>query len=109
MTVDQESFVVDLANREDIRIKLPRARHILDRKRREAERAKDEYAAWFRLVDMLANIAGVPREEVDSEDDKARSDADLVVGVVERVGQPIRARDVADVLRDEGHEISNEA
>jgi hypothetical protein len=116
---DDDSLQVDLGDHTDVRAKLPRARQIVLRKEIAADEAVKERDSWRARIELLAQIAGVdPAErllerpattEPVPESPSRGSDADVVVGVVEREARTISAADLREILRQEGYELSAEA
>jgi hypothetical protein len=124
MHSDDESLIVDLTNPEDARAKLPRARQILDRKEARLRERTADVESFRRVVETLGLIAGVAGPPLDDPNDGGAETPpegstpangsvspqplDLVVSVIDRVQRPIRSRDVADMLRHDGHVIAND-
>jgi hypothetical protein len=129
-----ESLIIDFADRDDVRAKLPEARRILDEKHSALNAAQADWNDWSEFVTMLARRAGIddapephdadstaestghaspePAAESVPEIPAAGSDAaplNLVVEVVSRANRKIRAQDVTEILRQEGHELAKVA
>jgi hypothetical protein len=116
--MDTESLRVDLADMDDVRAQLPRAREILERKRIALERSQADHDSFRELVALLAKRVGVdlddsaPTDRADLAGDspQRRSDAlSAVVELVNRENRPIRARDVQEILTREGHALVGDA
>lgn len=110
-----EPLNIDFQDRADIRAKLPLAQARLDALEAALRGQVQEVEDWREYVAVLARRAelGPPEPEVaDNRPTPLSRDAqplDLVVEVVNREKRKIRAKHVGDILRSEGHEISNEA
>jgi hypothetical protein len=116
-----DSLRVDLADMDDVRAQLPRARAILARKRSALELCQADYDSFRELVGLLAKRAGMDLEETtpsadtDGETDSTdstRGRGDVLGAVVELVNReprPIRARDVKQILLGEGHVLVGDA
>jgi hypothetical protein len=116
-----DSLQINFGDVDDMRAKLPRAREILERKDAEVQRVQRSADFWRRLVETLESQ--VPDAEGDISEsesadrpdhtegqisDHAPSDVlELVVGVVNTEGRPIRALEVAKILRGRGHRLEN--
>lgn len=121
-----ESLTIDFADRDDVRAKLPQARRMLEHKERALNEAREDWEDWRAFVQMLERRAGVaetPEKEVsDGKIRVAPSETlptpeppagaakeaqplDLVVEVLNRENRKIRAQDVAEILRREGHDL----
>lgn len=109
--MDADSLRVDIADIEDVRAQLPRARAILARKRQALERCQADHDSFLELVELLAKRAGVDMEDSPQRHEPAKngsvdgtsSDVALVVAVVNRANRAIRAKTVKTMLANEGH------
>jgi hypothetical protein len=116
--MDADSLRIDLADMDDVRAQLPRARDILKRKQEALERSQKDYDSFRELVGLLARRAGVDLDDAapDAPDsgsaESARASSDVlrpVVDVVNEHGGPIRARDVKAILIRRGFEVPGDA
>lgn len=120
MTTD--SLTVDFTDRANVRAQLPHAREILERKQAAYAAMREEVTTWNDLVVLLERLAGGDGAPApaDTPDRQPAEDAppaaavapvdqplELVVEVVNRELRPIRSKDVAKILRNEGHEFEN--
>jgi hypothetical protein len=108
----QDSFNIDLANPASISEKLPEAEAILEKVQEQFSQKREELVHWQNLVTWLQAL-----ERAASGGDAVATTAQgqhltqlqaLVVGVVNREVRKIRAKDVTDTLRSEGHDISGD-
>jgi hypothetical protein len=123
------SLPVDLVNPADIRAKLPQFEQILVEREQAVREQQDELDRWRRLVAVLRGVAGVPAPAVAqggqataaenpaattgpkaaSEEAAATGRAELqalVLEAINRVGRPIRSRDLRAMLVQEGHDLN---
>jgi hypothetical protein len=121
-----ESFPIDIADRADVRAKLPRARAILTQRDRALKEALDDMESWKTLVELMEHIAGADDESDDDENTEGQASEqpepqgsppvsgpitvdfsgvetllDAVVRTVTEQNRPIRSREVAELLRGE--------
>jgi len=128
-----ESLAIDFGDLDDVRAKLPDACRILSRKHSASEAARKDWQVWDGYVKMLELRAGVSdRPEASGDAEAAAESVDrspeptdsapnvpvsaskaaplnLVVEVVNRANRKIRAQDVTEILRQEGHELAKVA
>lgn len=121
---------MDFADRDDIRAKLPMAEQILRDMERSIREQLAEFDSWKTYVELLRERVGarappppipasvLPRatppsavetasSQPDSTDQGGRPQLqDLVVDALNRVGRPIRAKDLREILLSEGHDLS---
>lgn len=126
------SFQVDFADREDIRAKLPMAEGILRDMERSITEQLAEFESWKSYVELLrtrvgasapppplhpsmapgtptppAEPASAPAATPDTNDQGGRPQLqDMVVDALNRVGRPIRAKDLREILVNEGHDLT---
>lgn len=125
------SLPVDLADRNDIRDKLPLAERILQEMEMAVREQVAELESWRELVGVLRARVGATaqppvltppstrpaspaaaQERSDPTGDPTPGRAQLqevVVNALNRVGKPTRSRDLRDILAEEGHELSTES
>jgi hypothetical protein len=116
------SLQVDLADRKDISAKLPEAERVLALMEQELEEKQRDIDSWRDLVGVLRGIVGkeahgnahVPQSAPPSAPAPALPQSyspmqDLVVGIVERENREIKAKEVAQILRSEGHELASDS
>jgi hypothetical protein len=110
------SLPVDLADRQDILAKLPEAEKILNLMERGVEDQQRELDRWRDLVGILRSIAGKPQGSAQGSRGPATATVpsaapmqDLVVEVMDREVRPLRAKEVSEILRGEGHELTSDS
>jgi hypothetical protein len=113
-----DPLIIDFADRADIRAKLPAAEgRLADLEaalREQAQEVEDwrEYVAVLKRRAELGPANTPSAAEVADAPLPSPSDLpplDLVVEIVDRENRKIRSRDVAAILRSEGHDMSNMA
>lgn len=114
------SLTIDFTDRDDIRAKLPAARERLTEMERALREQSQEVDDWRILVETLTRRAEVPIVPADKDvlEQEASNSVtysqagpveplDLVVEVIDREIRKIKSKDVADILRSEGHAVEN--
>jgi len=117
-----ERLVIDFSDRDDIRAKLPAACKRLNELEEGLRVHTQEVEDWREIVSVLTRRAELPAPNgtVEHAPEKGEADSrstgsrgaqplDLVVEVVNRERREIRAKDVRDILREEGHDLSSDA
>lgn len=126
LTVNSELDMERLLDPELIRgTVLPKAREIfrvkvatLAKRKAEAEamlvEPQREVDEWTEKIEALETLAGVVRDDAPEYDEDgydgeaaAGSTVDLVVAAVERVGRPVRSRDIREMLAGEGQPVTS--
>lgn len=112
----EEPFIVNLSDPADMREKLELAQRILAEREAAADNWRGTVAFLRARVSAAAAMGHIrpavaqpddpPDEDAPDDDAAGPSTVDLVVEVVDREARPIRARDVAEVLQSEGHDVS---
>jgi hypothetical protein len=110
-------LIIDFADRADIRAKLPAAEGRLADLEAALREQSEEVEDWREYVAVLRRRAelgssSVPAAKVAEAPSLSSSDLpplDLVVEVVNRENRKIRSKDVAAILRSEGHVMTNMA
>ena len=108
----QDSFNIDIANPASISERLPEAEAILEKLQEQFSQKREELVHWQNLVTWLqaleraASGDGVVAETTQNQ--RLTELQALVVEVVNREVRKIRAKDVTDILRAEGRDISGE-
>jgi hypothetical protein len=125
--MDSTSLQIDFGDPADIRDKLPRVRELLAEKEAQLEAARHDVNVWRRALITLMELADIPTPEAEPGDQASAADGtddrqperivgvadhentqlERVVGVVDRENRPIRPREVAETLRQEGFGIDN--
>jgi hypothetical protein len=111
------SLTVDLADPASIRAKLPEAEKTLADLERALELRQQELARWRDLVSVLralapdgpATSAERPVATPTPEPSRLSPLQALVIGVVNRENRKIKAKQVAEILQAEGHDVSGDS
>jgi hypothetical protein len=106
---DPDHLHVDLADTDDIRAKLPRARMLLENKRKAAHETQRNYLEFKSLYERLAVIAGELEDDTPAPNlsKKASPIQDAVVRIVSKVGRPMPPAAVAAAMREEGIKVAS--
>lgn len=108
------SLQVDLADPEDIRSKLPQAEQRLAGMENALAEQEREIERWRRLVGVLRSVSGTsqggsgPVPETGPPP-KPGHMQELVVATINRFGREIRSRDVRELLKQEGHDVTGDS